>query len=161
MNKICIIAPDPQALYNLFKSYQQEVSPNTTLLLFSLDISKEGNCSQAVGFISNNNPDYVLVGLDSFNQKNSNNEFELSVYLEGKKIPAHFLLSNSLEVPNVLAILMSQQTGIKDLWSAPLDGKEFFKHIINHSVIYRIPELRRSASAGKGPDNDFSSPYVM
>jgi hypothetical protein len=161
MKKICIIAPDPQELYNRFKEHLKKVSPHTAVLLFSLDISNTESCALAVRIINHNNPDYVLIGLDFFDQENSKNEFELSVYLEGKHIPAHFVLADELGISNPEAIHLSLKTGIKDLLVAPPTGEEFCRCILSQVAIYRMPKLKKSAAANGESNNDLDSPYIM
>ena len=146
--KICIIAPDPQALYNRFSESHKKESPNTPAILFGLDIKEKGGSIQAVGFLSNHNPDYVLIGLDSFDKNNCRSEQEVSMYLKDRNIPTHFLLSSQLGIPNPVAIQISMETEIFDLWSNPTTGQEFYKQIKDFINLFQEPEQSHSASAG-------------
>lgn len=159
IEKICIISPNPKSLLQRFEDCAQSI----TVLLFECNINNRQEAFTATGFLRNHKPDYVLIGLNEFDPENCIPVLEVSLFLEEGKIPAHFLLAEALDVHVVTAQEWSLKTGIRDLWSCPLQGKEFFEYILNQSSIYRIPEFTRSASASgnSGPDNDFRTPYIM
>ncbi|HMQ01821.1 MAG TPA: hypothetical protein PKD79_01990 [Candidatus Doudnabacteria bacterium] len=159
INKICIIAPKPQSLHQRLEDCTQGIIINC----FECNINQRKEALTAVGFLENQKPDYALIGLDEFEIANCIPIVELSLYLEKRKIPAHFLLAEALNISNLTVQEWSFLTGIRDLWSCPLEGEEFFKYIKAQASIYRTPTLTRSAvaSTSKGPDNDFGSPYVM
>jgi hypothetical protein len=100
----------------------------------------------AVEWINEWNPAYVLVGLNDFDDENCVNEQQLSWFLESKSIPAHFHLPERLGIHNVTAMALSAKTGIKDLWSCPLGGEKFWNHIQNFVAAHSWPKINRSAA---------------
>lgn len=145
MKFCCVISPDSRSLV-------ARLEGNTggfEWFIFDCDITTEDGLKNVITWLEEMAvlPQYVLVGLTSFDENNCENEKRLSDYLQSKEIPTQFLLHEALGIHNVQAIAMSAKTGITDLWSCPLRGAELLQMIVAYIKVAKEPVLARGSTA--------------
>lgn len=143
MSVCCVIGKNPQNLLDRLEGY----TGGHNWVTYDCDIRTQKGLDDVVAWLTELKPAYVLVNLSQFDKNDCTNEKRLSWFFEGHDIPAQFYLPEELGIHNVMAIVMSAETGIKDLWSCPLRGVELFQMINGYMKVAREPILARTSNA--------------
>lgn len=132
MAKICcVIGPDAEALMSKLGSFTGPYN----WVQFDCDVRTEVGFRQAIKFLDNLRPAYLMVGLADFDQDDCALEKAFSRYLFERQIPTHFMLPEEWRTHNIEAMNLSLKTGIRDFSGNQLVGETLLSTVQAHIAI--------------------------